>query len=101
MHRAGSIRPAVCALALLPAVLLLASCQKDTDPGPGGVTVGEARALDEAAQMLEQRPAPPLVDATVPAGTAPVEMAPAQPMAAPKPQPKPKQAVKPKPKPKP
>jgi hypothetical protein len=38
------------------ALSLLAACgQKDTDPGPGGVSVGEARALDEAAAMLEQR----------------------------------------------
>lgn len=52
--------------------LLLAACSKDTDPGPGGVTVGEARALDEAAEMLERRPRPPLVDATVPAELADV-----------------------------
>jgi hypothetical protein len=62
-------------LALLPAALLLGGCQKDTDPGPGGVTVGEARALDEAAEMLEKRPAPPLVDATVPADLATVPAA--------------------------
>ncbi len=32
----------------------MASCgPNDTDPGPGGVTVGEARALDEAAEMLD------------------------------------------------
>ena len=45
----------------VPALLLiLAACgQKDTDPGPGGVSVGEARALDEAASMLEQQPLPP------------------------------------------
>lgn len=49
------------------AALLLAGCQQDSDPGPGGVTRGEAKALDEAAEMLEKRPAPPLVDATVPA----------------------------------
>ncbi|WP_336978823.1 hypothetical protein [Altererythrobacter fulvus] len=45
-------------LALLPMTpaLLLAGCgPNDTDPGPGGVTVAEARALDEAAQMIEQR----------------------------------------------
>lgn len=30
----------------------------DNDPGPGGVTVGEARALDEAADMLEQQRLP-------------------------------------------
>jgi hypothetical protein len=63
---------------------LLAGCQKDTDPGPGGVTVGEARALDEAAAMLEQRSAPPLVDATIPAEAAAAQPA-AQPVTAPKP----------------
>jgi hypothetical protein len=43
----------------LLAVAALAACGKsDNDPGPGGVTVGEARALDEAAQMLEQRRMP-------------------------------------------
>jgi hypothetical protein len=83
--RAGSKRPCAYIMALLPAALLLAGCQKDTDPGPGGVTVGEARALDEAAAMLEQRPAPPLVDATVPAEAAAAQTAAAQPAAAPKP----------------
>lgn len=39
---------------------LLAACgQGENDPGPGGVTVGEARALDEAAEMLEERRLPP------------------------------------------
>ena len=37
-------------------LVLLAACgQSDSDPGPGGVTVGEARALDEAAAMLEEQ----------------------------------------------
>lgn len=41
------------------AALLLAGCgESDTDPGPGGVTVGEARALDEAAEMIETRRLP-------------------------------------------
>lgn len=41
------------------AVLLLAGCgPNDTDSGPGGVTVGEARALDEAAEMLDERRLP-------------------------------------------
>lgn len=45
--------------ALLFPVLLLAACgERDTDPGPGGVTVGEARALDEAAEMIEARRLP-------------------------------------------
>jgi hypothetical protein len=41
------------------ALALLAACgQRDTDPGPGGVTVGEAKALDEAAEMIEARRLP-------------------------------------------
>jgi hypothetical protein len=45
-----------CALIVL---VLLAGCGKaDNAPGPGGVTVGEARALDKAAEMLEQRRMP-------------------------------------------
>lgn len=70
MRGPGSLRAALAAAVLLPAALCLAGCQKDTDPGPGGVTVGEARALDEAAEMLQKRPAPPLMDATVPADLA-------------------------------
>ena len=47
------------ALALLALTALLAACgPSDNDPGPGGVTVGEARALDEAAQMIEERRIP-------------------------------------------
>lgn len=39
--------------------LLLAGCGKaDNEPGPGGVTVGEARALDEAAEMVEAQRLP-------------------------------------------
>ena len=51
----------------LALALLLAGCSSDSDPGPGGVTKGEAKQLDAAAEALEKRPAPPLVDATVPA----------------------------------
>jgi hypothetical protein len=44
---------------VLFAICALAACGKsDNDPGPGGVTVGEARALGQAAEMLEQRPLP-------------------------------------------
>ncbi len=43
-------------LALAAMAFALAACgASDNDPGPGGVTVGEARALDEAAQMIEER----------------------------------------------
>jgi hypothetical protein len=45
--------------AALAGALALAGCgQSDTDAGPGGVTVGEARALDEAAEMLDQQRLP-------------------------------------------
>jgi len=38
---------------------MLAGCgPNDNDPGPGGVTVGEARALDEAAEMLDEQRSP-------------------------------------------
>lgn len=46
-------------LLLAAAVTALSACgPADNDPGPGGVTVGEARALDEAAEMLEERRIP-------------------------------------------
>jgi len=44
---------------ILP-LLLLSSCgPAQNDPGPGGVTVGEAKALDGAAEMLDERNTPP------------------------------------------
>lgn len=58
------------AAAALAVLLSLGACSSDSDPGPGGVTQGEARQLDHAAQMLDQQPAPPLVDATIPADLA-------------------------------
>jgi len=39
----------------------------ENEPGPGGVTVGEARALDEAAAMLDAQRSPVDGTATVPA----------------------------------
>lgn len=54
-------------------LLALAACgAADNDPGPGGVTIGEARALDEAAEMIEARRLPPEALRTpspVPSGT--------------------------------
>ncbi len=36
--------------------LLATGCSRtDNEPGPGGVTVSEAKALDDAAEMLESR----------------------------------------------
>ncbi|KPF75836.1 hypothetical protein IP68_04670 [Blastomonas sp. AAP25] len=47
-------------LAASVSALAAMSCgAADNDPGPGGVTVGEARALDEAAEMLDERNADP------------------------------------------
>lgn len=47
-------------MACLALALSAAACGPDgNDPGPGGVTVDEARALDRAAEMLEQRRLPP------------------------------------------
>lgn len=46
----------------LPLLLIgLSACQaNDNDPGVGGVTVGEARALNEAAASLDAQALPPL-----------------------------------------
>ncbi len=44
---------------MLLATGALAACgASDNEPGPGGVTVGEARALDEAAAMIEAKRLP-------------------------------------------
>lgn len=50
--------PSCKALILLPIAvsMLTAACSRtDNEPGPGGVTVSEAKALDDAAEMLESR----------------------------------------------
>lgn len=55
------------ALALLGSA---AGCSRtDNEPGPGGVTVSEAKALDDAAAMLESRDNAPAPDPTA-AGSA-------------------------------
>ena len=56
------------ALPLAALCLLLAACGPgENDPGPGGVTVGEAMALDDAAAMLDARRSPVDGAAVVPA----------------------------------
>lgn len=72
------MRPIAFAPLALPLALLGACGQSDNDPAPGGVTVGEARALDEAAEMIEQRRLPPEALAT-PADEATDEAPSAQP----------------------
>ena len=43
-------------LAALTLLLFATGCSRtDNEPGPGGVTVSEAKALDDAADMLESR----------------------------------------------
>jgi hypothetical protein len=56
----------------LIAIAALSACGKsDNAAGPGGVTVGGARALDEAAEMIEQRRLPEETSQPpVPSGTA-------------------------------
>ena len=46
--------------ALVSALLLLSACsQPDNAAGAGGVSAGEARALDDAAQMVQDQQIPP------------------------------------------
>ncbi len=45
-------------LAIFLLAFVAACGSSDNDPGPGGVTVGEARALDEAAEIIEQQRLP-------------------------------------------
>lgn len=61
----GAGRACVLLALLSPALLLSACAPNDNDPGPG-VTVGEARALDEAAEMLDAQRLP--ADALPPQG---------------------------------
>lgn len=55
-------------LALLPA---LVACDSAGPDAPGGVSAGEAEALDDAAEMLDQRRLPP---EALPPEAAPAEM---------------------------
>ena len=51
------------ALTAAAAVMLVAGCSRtDNEPGPGGVTVSEAKALDDAAEMLESRDTAPATE---------------------------------------
>lgn len=53
---------------VLGTVLALAACgRSDDNAGPGDVTVSEAKALDEAAEMIEARkPPPPMAHPSAP-----------------------------------
>ena len=56
--------PAMTSAALAMLILSTGCSRTDNEPGPGGVTVSEAKALDDAAEMLESR------DGTAEAGQA-------------------------------
>jgi len=47
-----------CRAVLLSALLLTACSQPDNAAGAGGVSAGEARALDDAAQMVQDQQIP-------------------------------------------
>lgn len=62
----ANLRMASVALTVLA---LTAGCSRtDNEPGPGGVTVSEAKALDDAAEMLESRDSAPPAEAGKPPG---------------------------------
>lgn len=53
------LRTVTSALAAGVLALSLGGCgSSDADPGPGGITQGEAEALDKAAAMLDERRVP-------------------------------------------
>ncbi len=65
-HVTADLRTTSAALAIL---ILAAGCSRtDNEPGPGGVTVSEAKALDDAAEMLESRDSAPGAEAPQAAG---------------------------------
>ena len=64
-------RRALAAILTSVALVLVAGCSRtDNEPGPGGVTVSEAKALDDAAEMLESRDTTPAAEVEAAAGKA-------------------------------
>jgi hypothetical protein len=52
------MRQQISCLTLSLLALMVSACgASENDPGPGGVTVGEAEMLDDAAEMLDERKA--------------------------------------------
>lgn len=67
-HAMIDLRMTSAALAML---ILTTGCSRtDNEPGPGGVTVSEAKALDDAAEMLESRDSAPPAEPSKTAGDA-------------------------------
>lgn len=59
------------AILILALAIVLSACSSAEEDKPGGVTQDEARALDAAAEMLDQRELPALPEATLSAQPAP------------------------------
>ncbi len=79
----------VTAAGLSAAILALAACNPSTGSAPGAVSEGEAAALEEAAEMLDERRLPegtlPPIDGPLPteqSGDTPAEAAPTEDTAA-------------------
>ena len=75
-----SPRPSLAALALGLA-FALAACGDEKTSAPGGVSPGEAKALEDAASMLDERKLPPEAipsDASISSSTAKPAAAPAE-----------------------
>lgn len=71
-HPLSSLAPRAARLLLVAALVpALAACGSAGADAPGGVSAGEAKALDEAAEMLDQRRLPPQA---LPPEAAPAEM---------------------------
>ena len=71
MHRAP-FRAAALALAM---TLALSACGSEQARAPGAVSPGEAKALDDAASMLDERRLPPeALPTDAPAETPPAEL---------------------------
>lgn len=61
-------RPTMAMLATVALALAGGCSRTDNEPGPGGVTVSEAKALDDAAEMLESRDSAPPGGTEAPTG---------------------------------
>jgi len=78
----GRLRPWCTGIAGAGALAIAGCSAPGNDPGPGGVTVDEAKALDEAAEMLDAQQsdlAVPPADTQTRPGEAPPKRADAPP----------------------
>ena len=69
MMRAKRIAGATFGASMMASVMLLAACNPPGGSAPGAVSEGEASALEEAAEMLDERQLPqgalPPIDAPI------------------------------------